>query len=609
MVNIKRQNRNKNMQNIFQVITSRLFGVAVIAILVLNSCKSTAQISTRVEEVGGVSYYIHDVKKGETLYSLSKLYGCDLNDLSAANVGVDQGLKEGQVIRIPVAKSKTKSGNNQSAIASNGRKHTVQKKETLFSIAQLYNVDINKLIAANPGSDKGIKKGQELIIPDNKTQKEVTKPAEPEITITKHTVAAGETLYGLARKYGVTIAALQGMNGGLPDGLKIGQEINVPGTNAAAVNTGGNSIPEGPILPIEIMAPVYQDKYKMALMLPFYINYNDTMESRDRKFRDVALQMYRGALMAADTLEQNGLKADLYMYDVLDDKKMVSKVLEKPEMKEMDLIIGPIFRDPLIEASLWGANHGVHIACPVQQPNKVLLNSPNMTKAVPSSATQWLTLTKHIYKKHKNDNIILINSKNIDDLKQISVIKEEWKKNAGDSIRHEIIVADASSFSVKDRYVSGKKNVILVPTNDKKVIATLFRVLGDGDIIVYGTEYWDDLETINVANRNKYELHFPQTTFIDYNDVRTQKWIEAYRKKYKSEPGKFAFAGYDMTLYYGMGLKQFGRAFPNHLNEIKCSTYSMDFDFFRTGNEAGFENQAISVIGTSNYELIQENID
>jgi len=596
------------MNNIFQIITTRIFGIAVVAILLMNSCKSTAQISTKVEEVAGVSYYIHDVKKGETLYSLSKLYGCDLNELSSANVGVDQGLKEGQVVRIPVSKSKIKSVKPTTASSSpNNKIHAVEKKETLFSIALKYDVDVNKLIAANPGSDKGIKKGQQLVIPSKTPKTEEVKPAAVEVLPVKHAVAPGETLYGLARKYGVTIAAIQSSNNGLPDGLKTGQEINIPGGSGVARNTPTNSIPDGPILPIEIMEPVYQEKYKMALMLPFYINYTDTMESRDRKFRDVALQMYRGALMAADTLEKNGLKADFYTYDILDEKKMTASILDNPEMKEMDLIIGPIFRDPLIETSVWGANHGVHVACPVQQPNKVLLNSPNMSKAIPGSATQWLTLIKYIYKKHKNDNIILINSKNIDDLKQVAVIKEEWKKNAGDTIKHEIIVADASSFSVKEQYVIGKKNIVLVPTNDKKVIATLFRVLGEGDIVVYGTEYWDDLETINVSNRNKYNVHFPQTTFIDYDNVRTQRWIEAYRKKYKSEPGKFAFAGYDMTLFYGMGLKQFGRAFPNHLNEIKCSTYSMNFDFFRTGNEAGFENQYISIIGTDNYELIREN--
>lgn len=582
------------------------FGYALIAMMFLTSCSSVAQVaSTRVEDVNGISYYMHTVEKGQTLYAISKIYQCDVNDIATANPGSDQSIKEGTLIKVPVAKSKIKP----TAVVTNAESitHEVKKKETLYSIAKEYNIDINDLVAANPGSDKGVKKGQVLTIP---LKKKVVETPKPNTSTRKHMVVPGETLYGISKQYGVTVESIQDANGGLTTGLKAGQELLIPGVDAALVVAPSGTLPgkERPIEPIAIKGDVYKEKYNIALMLPFYINYLDTMESRDKMLREVALQMYRGSLMAADTLEALGLKANIYAYDVLDDKSSITSALEKSEMKEMDVIIGPTFRDAMTDASVWGAKNGVHVVCPVQQPNKILLNSPNMSKSVASSPTQWIAIAKHIHLKNPKDNIIIIDSKNIDDRRSVDAFREEWKRLSGDSLKNVVVITDASSFNVQEKYAVGKKNIIIAPTNDKKVIGTLFRALGEGDITVYGNESWDNLEVINVSNRNKYEVHFPQTSFVDYNNINVQKWIEVYRKKFKSEPNQYAFLGFDLMMYYGMGLKQFGREFPNNLDHIKVKNlYAHGFDYIKTSNESGFENQYVMIIGTKDYTLVREN--
>ncbi len=574
--------------------------IVILGMIVFNTVDCVAQVSTRVEEVSGVAYYMHDVAKGQTLYSLSKLYQCDINDITAANPGSDNGLKLGSVVRIPVKKSNVKG---HSVTTDSGRKflmHEVKKKETMFSIANQYNIDINDLIAANPGSDQGVKKGQVLKIPIK-----MEKPKEVPMDRQQHTVKQGETLYGIAKQYNVSVEDLQSANDGLKSGLLAGEVILIP------VNIGP-AVPEtnprsSSIRPLTIKGPVHEENYDIALMLPFYTNYNDTMESRENMMRDVALQLYRGILMAVDSLQAEGLRATLYVYDVLDSKSMVTEVLAKPEMKSMDLVIGPIFRETLTEVCLWGATAGVHVVSPVQQPNKILLSSPNMSKAVPATATQWISVARHVFSKNPKANIIIIDSKNIDDRRSIDAFKEEWLKLSGDSIKNIVVATDAASFSVKEKYSAGKKNIVIAPTSDKKVIGTLFRVLGDGDIEVYGNENWDDMDAINVSNRNKYHVHYPLTTYVDYNNPQVQRWIDSYRKSFKSEPGKYAFVGYDVMKYYGAGLKQFGRAFPNHFGEIKTGLYANGFDYFKTSNESGFENQYVIIIGTSEFELKREN--
>lgn len=583
--------------------------------LMVSSCATQAQVvSNKIEEVNGVKYYIHTVEKGQTLYGLSKLYQIDVNEITAANPGSDQGIKEGAVLRIPVAKAKAVPATAPVIVSPSEHQvanteyltHEVQRKETLYSISKLYNVDINELVAANPGSDAGVKKGEILRIPVKK--KAAPQPVAPTPASIKHTVSAGETLYGIARKYGVTVESIQQANGGLEQGLRINQELIIPGVDPVKLNDDTGTFPEQKPVTVAIPGEHFKEKYNIGLMLPFYTHYSDSMDSRERMLREVALQMYRGALMAADTLEAQGLRANVFTYDVLDGKSSITGVLEKPEMQQMDVVIGPTFRDAMTDASIWGAKKGVHFVCPVQQPNKVLLHSSNMSKSVASSATQWITIARHIYKTSPNENIIIIDSKNIDDRRSIDAFKEEWKRLSGDSIRNIVVVNDASNFVVQDKYSSTKKNIIIAPTSDKKLIATLFRVLGDGNIVVYGNESWDNLEVISVANRNKYNVHFPQTSFVDYDSYRVQRWIENYRKRFKSEPNEYAFLGFDLMIYYGSGLQQFGRNFPNHLNDIKTNKlYAHGFDYIKTGQESGFENQYVAIISIKDYMLIKVN--
>jgi LysM repeat protein len=269
------------------------------------------------------------------LYSLTKLYKCDINVISSSNPGVEAGIQEGQVLHIPVASCAVKGQSLQEENGKSYLMHEVQKKETMFSIAKSYAVDVNELITLNPGTDAGIKKGQVIKIPV-KGSKTV---APPQPAMTKHLVEPGETLYSISKKYNVTVADIQNANGGLKDGLKAGTELLIP------VNIG-SLLPSGEpmgTLPdkrfgkeVFVEGPIFKEKYHIALLLPFYTNYKDSMDTRDKKLRDAAVSLYRGAMLAADSLMKMGLDAEIHVYDVVDDKKAILALLEKPELKEMD---------------------------------------------------------------------------------------------------------------------------------------------------------------------------------------------------------------------------------------------------------------------------------
>ena len=121
--------------------------------------------------------------------------------------------------------------------------YEVQKGDTLYSLSRKYQITVNELRIANNLSETDvIKAGEKLTIPSANianaaalTQKSEEKPVNKadKVSSQKYTVQKGDTLYGLSRKYGISVADLMNFNGfDSSSTLKIGQVILIPGKNS-----------------------------------------------------------------------------------------------------------------------------------------------------------------------------------------------------------------------------------------------------------------------------------------------------------------------------------------------------------------------------------------
>jgi len=169
----------------------------------------------------------HEVQTGETLYSIATKRGVTVEDLIKWNNLDGKGLKVGQIL---VLKRNVKASGTDSTKAPTTRTeldrsikyHIVISGETLYSIGKLYNTPVDSIIAWNHLQGKTIKPGMEIkviVIPVAKTKNE-----NPET----YTVQAGETLYSIARKFGVTVDAIRKKNNLPGDNLTVGQILSIP---------------------------------------------------------------------------------------------------------------------------------------------------------------------------------------------------------------------------------------------------------------------------------------------------------------------------------------------------------------------------------------------
>lgn len=135
--------------------------------------------SIGIEKKAGKMYILHKVEAKETLFSIARKYKVAVGAIKDANPEAATGLNVGQVIRVLfVSKNPTENPIQGSGV---GKMHTVEAKETLFSISRKYKVSVDALTAANPSIAAGLKVGQELSIPNNdQLKKSIVLKNEPQ---------------------------------------------------------------------------------------------------------------------------------------------------------------------------------------------------------------------------------------------------------------------------------------------------------------------------------------------------------------------------------------------------------------------------------------------
>ena len=242
-----------------------------------NTTVSTTEIANKQSEKK------HEVLPKETLYGIAKQHNITIEDLYKINPDLEkEGLKIGQIIKIPhtaledfavskkpereieVKQIPSKKNilkeeivdapkvDEKTAIPTEGIEHEVLPKESLYSIAKKYGIKLADLQNANPElANKSIKVGQKISVPvksdailvvekatgkkEVKVEKDVAvlpkkvvEEKKPE-TETTHEVLPKESLYSIAKQYGITLSDLKKANPELGNkSLKVGQKITVP---------------------------------------------------------------------------------------------------------------------------------------------------------------------------------------------------------------------------------------------------------------------------------------------------------------------------------------------------------------------------------------------
>ena len=166
------------------------------------------RIPTKEIYEGEENVYI--VKKGDTLYSIAMANNTTVDELKKANNLTSNILSTGQLLKIP------------SALLPEST-YIVKKGDSLYSIANKYNTTIDELKRINNLTSNTLSIGQVLKLPSDKASN-----VEKEENTISYTVQKGDSLYSIARKYSTTIDKIKDLNNLTTNLLSIGQVLLIP---------------------------------------------------------------------------------------------------------------------------------------------------------------------------------------------------------------------------------------------------------------------------------------------------------------------------------------------------------------------------------------------
>lgn len=184
------------------------------------------QNQSAIDVLPDVSLRSHRVARGQTLSGIAARYGVSVADIRAANGLKSTRLRSGQVLTIPIPDGEPAPAR----VAARGSRHTVRSGETLSGIASRYRVTVSSLRRLNGLTPSSVLQvGKVLEIPGSAREDvaatEAPSRSEQAGVRRVHTVRAGETLSGLAARYGVSQAKLKAWNGLSGTSIRVGQKI------------------------------------------------------------------------------------------------------------------------------------------------------------------------------------------------------------------------------------------------------------------------------------------------------------------------------------------------------------------------------------------------
>lgn len=148
------------------------------------------------------------VKKGDTLYSIANKYNITINDLKQFNNLTTDTLYIGQVLQIPTQIIPIEPTETEIYI--------VKKGDSLWSISRNYNTTINELIDLNNLTTINLQIGQQLLVPKQEVEENI------------YVVQRGDTLWSIARQNNLTAQELKDLNNLTTNLLSVGQQLIIP---------------------------------------------------------------------------------------------------------------------------------------------------------------------------------------------------------------------------------------------------------------------------------------------------------------------------------------------------------------------------------------------
>lgn len=581
------------------------FGFYILSFALFFNCLNieAQQQRTQVAPAGTeeANVFYHTVEPGQTVYAIATMYGVTVEDIYRLNPESKAGIRSGAKLVIP-QKKETAADADDAGI--NYRYHTIAPKETLYSLSLKYEVPAEEIIRANPGlSVQTFSFGKTIRIPDIPSEGKIVERVKTVTRDTKYVVKKNDTFYSIERRFDISKDALLRRNPSLKNGLKADATIYIPEKIEVVVATTTETPQEYEVNALlNARRPVQRvNVVKTALLLPFLAN--EPLNPNSLRF----LEYYEGYLLAVDSLKKKGHSVDLYVYDTGNGTGKIREILKKPEMKEMNLIVGAVQNDQIGLIADFANKHHIKYVIPFASKNDEVLNNPAVFQINTPHSYLYAKASHAVSRLFADRNIVLLTGLPGEEDKAEFVKALKAELNSRHIPFKEYAYSGQFATAVETQLSKEQGNVIIPASGSAaaltKILPSLRQIAEtkpEYNLTLFGYPEWQTYTKDHLEDFYALDTYIYSNFYADNLSPEVNRFYQDYKTWYSKSPvntyPKYGMLGFDTGLFFTDAIHRYGENFENSLSSMDYPGLQTGFVFDRVNNWGGFINTNLFIV-------------
>ena len=450
-----------------------------------------------------------------------------------------------------------------------------------------------------------------------------------------HKVKKKETIFGIARDYGLTVDQLMKANPEMSQPgyeLKKGDFIFIPfadenqakaatntnktasNTNKAATNTTPKTTPTNtqktsttstPLNRTSAQDDVRKRAIRVGVMLPLH-----NVDGDGRRM----VEYYRGVLLACDSLKKSGISVDIHAWNVPIDADIRTTLLEK-NASTCDIIFGPLYTKQMKALNEFVRAYNIKLVIPFSITGLDVTTNPNIyqiyqtpSKVNEASINSYL---KHFAKYHT----VIIDCNDTTSQKGVFTMNLRKQMDAK-GMKYSITNLKSGDEAFARAFSKKQPNMVILNTGRSPELNSTFAKLNKLtaatpglSISMYGYNEWLMYTKPYQELYHKYDTYVPSTFYRD-PQLRNTWHIEAkYRQKFGTDMmyalPRFALTGFDQAYFFLKGLHEKGKSFNATRAESDYKPVQTPFNFQRAAQGGGMQNTEFLLVHYATNKTVQ----
>lgn len=508
-------------------------GLQIGDVLVISTDNNSKIVESIIINSEDDAYIYHTIQPKETLYSLAKKYNISEASLKTLN---QKQIDLGLKVGdiLLIPKKEKVNTSNALVISVPEGNHLVTKGETLYSLAKKYDVSTDDFYAENPFlQTEGLKEGMFLVIPKKNGRSTIV-----DNTI-NYTVQSGDSAYDIINRYNTTLDELIALNPNVINGLTAGMVLKLPLQKNAKI--------------IKYAEPgkikrVNDNEINLVLLLPFNADNPNGLKNNQ------AMQFFTGAKVALTRLAKSGKNINVKVIDTKNDSGIQS-ILASTDISKTDAVIGPLKTGAVIEVADFFKGSGIGIISPLANAEE-LNGYDNLLIANPREEVLADQIVSEVKGNYQGEQIYLLTDNDHRELAEYT--KKELEKNLNANV---VIVSEANKIiqpndKVGDVDYFTPITAIMVGDNDglAKQFLNRLKSFNKDYVNAYGiksTSIYDIYNADNAANIDAFRefgFVFSTSHIMNTRNEETISILKDFQDVYCNIPTRLEQLGYD-TVY------------------------------------------------------------